>query len=125
MIVDTKTNGNKNQLASINLPGGFFPRFFFPGGIFLRVFSGWYFSEGFISGRLYSGGYNRGNKLMVHLLEYRPIPLSFNVRLGLLAVGVGSKLNPLNIEVRGKTGGQSGCSIIFFPDCIFSGGFIS
>ena len=79
---------------------GIFSKVFFPEGIFLGFFLGWYFFRGFIS-----GGYNRGNKLMVHLLEYRPLSPSFNVGLGLLVMEAKSKLNPLNIEVRGKGGG--------------------
>ena len=42
---------------------------------------------------------------MVHLLEYHPLPPSFNTGLGLLAVGAGSKVNPPNVKVRGEGGG--------------------
>ena len=65
------------------------------------------FLRGLFPGRLFSGQgkYNRGNKLMVHLLEYRPFTSFFNVGLGLLAVRAGSKLNPLKIEGKVKGGG--------------------
>ena len=79
--------------------GGFSGKIF-SGGIFLGFFSGWYFSVVLIF-----SGYDRGNTLMVHLLEYLPLSPSFNVGLGLLTGGAGTKLNPFSIEVRGKMGG--------------------
>ena len=86
----------------------------------------WNFIQGFFFGCyfswcFFSGGTFPRIQVMVHLLEYRPCPPSLNIGLGLQVVGP-SKLNPLNIEVRGKRGGQKGCPIIFFPECIFLGG---
>ena len=68
-------------------------------------------------------GYNWENKLVVHPLEYRPLPPSFDVGLGLLTVGTRSKLNPLNIEVRRKEEARLTVPffslVVFFPDTLF------
>ena len=61
------------------------------------------------------GGGNRGNKLIVHLLEYRPLPPFFNAGLGLMAAGVRSKLNPLNIERKGEKGEARVAVPLIFP----------
>ena len=42
---------------------------------------------------------NRGNKLMIHLLEYFSLSSSFKVALGLLAPGTVGKQDPINIEL--------------------------
>ena len=68
------------------LPGRFFHRAFFVRVYFRR-------GRGVIFWGVIFRGVQSGNKLMVHFLEYRPIPRSFIVRLGLLAMETGSHSN--------------------------------